>query len=86
MKCAVFDTWVDRREGGKMHFDIIVPENTTYEKVVEFGKTYLQQKGQEGQPLHPKNCVFCHTELAGADFLHSIEERGYHILEMQGCE
>lgn len=85
MKCAVFDTWVDKKDGSKMHFDIIVPENTAYERVVEFGKIYLQQKGQEGQPLSATNCVFCHTELAGKDFTESIESKGYYILEMQGC-
>lgn len=85
MKYAVYDTWVDKKEGGKMHFDIIVQENESIERVIGFGKEYLKEKKQENQPLNPKNCVFCHLELGSELITSHITEKGYHILEMQGC-
>jgi Domain of unknown function (DUF2024) len=85
MKYAVYDTWVDKKEGGKMHFDIIVPESETIEQVILFGKEYLKEKNQPNKSLNPKNCVFCHLELGSETMLKNIEETGYHILEMQGC-
>ena len=85
MKYAVYDTWIDKKEGGKMHFDIIVPEDATMDRVIEFGKVYLETKAQENQPLNTKNCVFCHLELGSDLMTNQIEEKGYFILEMQGC-
>lgn len=85
MECAVFDTWVDRKNGAKMHFDIIVSTKTTQETVLEYGRKYLEQKQEAGQPINAKNCSFCHIELANSDVEKSILEKGYFILEMQGC-
>ena len=36
MKVAVYDTHVMKNDGGTMHFDIIVPNGSSYEKVIEF--------------------------------------------------
>ena len=38
MKVAVYDTYVPRKSGGIMHFDVLVPEGLPYEKVLEFEK------------------------------------------------
>ncbi|NMJ87658.1 MAG: DUF2024 family protein, partial [Thaumarchaeota archaeon] len=37
MECAVYDTYVERKEGGVMHFDVIVEKNTSHEKAIEYG-------------------------------------------------
>ena len=85
MKVAVDDTYVPRKSGGIMHFDVVVPEGLPYEKVLEFGKAYLKGVGQEGQPLSAKECEFCHTEPASFAVDESIRAQGFHIVEMDGC-
>jgi hypothetical protein len=85
MNAAVFDTYVPKKEGGLMHFDIIVPRNTTFEKVVDFGKEYLASKSQQGQPLTPEECQFCHVEHPTPEMAAAFGEKGYFIVEMQGC-
>ena len=85
MKVAVYDSHVTTKSGGIMHFDIIVPEATSHEKVLEFGRDYLRRVGQEGQSLGTRECEFCHTEEARLPVERSIHDRGFHIVEMEGC-
>ena len=85
MKVAVFDTYVTRKNGRVMHFDIIVPTGTTEASVYEFGKSYLKKKAEEGQALDSKQCQFCHVEHLQAYMENDIKKNGYYILEMQGC-
>ena len=85
MKVAVYDTYVTKKNGGTMHFDILVSEEMSSEQALQFGKEYLQKVGQEGQPLSAKECEFCHIEQAKPAVEQSIRERGFHIVEMEGC-
>ncbi len=65
MKVAVWDTYVTRKDGRIMYFDIIVPEDLKdVDKILEYGREYLQSKGEEGQPLTTNECRFCHVEEA----------------------
>jgi hypothetical protein len=86
MTCAVFDTYVQKKTGGLMHFDIIVPANTDPAKVFTFGKQYLAERKQGGQALSTKECTFCHIEHATEEVAEAIQKQGYYILEMQGCQ
>ncbi len=87
MKVAVWDTYVLKKNGEKMHFDIIVPENIIDETIVhEMGKKYLFSKGEVGQLLSAKQCRYCHQEIASFVMEESIQEKGFYILEMEGCE
>mgnify|MGYP006353013877 FL=1 len=59
MKIAVWDTYVTRKDGKVMHFDILVNENLKDEnQIFEYGKTYLKSVMQEGQNLTSKECNF----------------------------
>ena len=63
MKVAVWDTYVSRKDGSIMHFDIIAPEDIQDPITIhQYGKEYLKTKGQEAQPLTSKECRFCHIE------------------------
>ena len=65
MKIAVWDTYVTRKDGKVMHFDILVNENLKDEnQIFEYGKTYLKSVMQEGQNLTSKECNFCHIDKA----------------------
>jgi hypothetical protein len=87
MKVAVWDTYVDKRDGSVMHFDIIAPvETDDKEQIYNYGREYLKTKGQEGQPLTSKECQFCHIEALKPEWEESIRQKGYSIVEMENCE
>lgn len=85
MECAVYDTYVNKKSGGTMHFDIIVPTEINEEEAFKFGQEYLQDKGEGGQIISSKECKFCHIERAEGNVEEAILSKGYFILEMQGC-
>lgn len=85
MKVAVYDTYVVKKDGGTMHFDVIVTKDESHERVLGFGREYLKSIGQEGQTLTTKECEFCHVESASAEIERAINQRGYYVKEMEGC-
>lgn len=83
----VWDTYVPKIDGGIMHFDIIAPvEITDTTTIYNYGKEYLKTKGQEDQPLASKQCRLCHIESLKQEWMQEIDEKGYFIIEMEGCE
>lgn len=86
MKVAVWDTYVKKKDGSVMHFDIIAPESVKDTTVIyRYGKDYLATKGQAGQPLSSKECRFCHIASLRPHWEADIHEKGYFILEMENC-
>jgi Domain of unknown function (DUF2024) len=86
MQISVWDTYVSKIDGSVMHFDIIAPSEIKDSAVIyKYGLEYLKEKGQENQPLSAKECNFCHTENVRTQWLESIEQKGYFILEMENC-
>ena len=51
MECAVYDTYVEKKDGKTMHFDVVVEATTPHEKAIEYGKQYLEKAGQAGQKM-----------------------------------
>lgn len=87
MEAAVWDTYVTKKDGKVMHFDIIVPADLKDENVIyNYGREYLQTKGQEGQPLTSKESKYCHTEKIKPQWIVDIREKGYYIYEMENCD
>jgi Domain of unknown function (DUF2024) len=87
MQVAVWDTYVIKKDGNIMHFDIIAPFDIKDEKIIHtFGKDYLLSKNQENQSLTAKECSFCHIEKATDEMVLSIQQKGYYIIEMQNCK
>lgn len=86
MQIAVWDTYVIKKNGVVMHFDIIVPHHVKDNNTIyTFGKKYLLTKNQENQPLTAKECNFCHIEKATDEMILSIQQKGYYIIEMENC-
>ncbi|TYA56328.1 DUF2024 family protein [Formosa maritima] len=86
MKVSVWDTYVQRKDGNIMHFDILVPNNITDEEIIiNFGKLYLKSKPFETGKLTSSECNFCHVEQATDDIVKNIEKLGFHIIEMEHC-
>lgn len=86
MKIAVWDTYVTKKDGSVMHFDIIAPEEIKDTVVIYgYGREYLKTKGQSGQPLTSKECRFCHTETVRPQWEAELKHKGYFIIEMENC-
>ncbi len=87
MPVAVYDTYVRRKDGTVMHFDILVPATLTNLATIHgYGHAYLHTKGQEGQPLTAEECRLCHLEQATPLVQADLDRQGYHIIEMSGCQ
>lgn len=87
MKVAVWDTYVTRKDGRIMHFDILVEDSLTDSEVVfGFGKQYLKGKNEEGQLLDTKECQFCHIEHASDAIKEQVTTYGFSIIEMENCD
>lgn len=87
MKVAVWDTYVTKKDGSVMHFDIIALEAIKDTSIIyAYGREYLKSKGQNGQPLTSKECKFCHIETLKPQWESDIKQKGYYIIEMENCE
>lgn len=87
MKVAVWDTYVAKKDGSIMHFDIIAPQEIRDTTIIYgYGKDYLKTKGQNGQALSSKECRFCHIESVKPQWDAEIKQKGYFIIEMENCE
>lgn len=83
----VWDTYVTRKDGGLMHFDILAPvEITDPNLIYKYGQQYLQTKGQKGQALAAEQCRFCHIEHLRPEWEEDMAQQGFFIIEMEGCE
>lgn len=86
MKVAVWDTYVTRKDGKIMHFDILVEENQKdAAQIFEYGKAYLKSVQQEGQNLTSNECSFCHIGNAPLAIENQILNSGYAIIELENC-
>ncbi|MCJ7637555.1 MAG: DUF2024 family protein [Nitrososphaeraceae archaeon] len=85
MQCAVYDTYVTKKDGKIMHFDVIVEASTPQEKAIEYGKEFLEQVGQGDRTMTQEECQFCHVQEAPPIVTKDIENRGYFIQKMEGC-
>lgn len=86
MNVAVWDTYVRKEDGTVMHFDILVEDlNQDQDKIMDHGRSYLESKSLSGDLLQASKCRFCHIESATEEVLASIQNDGYHIIELQNC-
>ncbi|PUZ26834.1 protein of unknown function [Chitinophaga costaii] len=85
MKVAIFDTYIPRKNGGFMHFDIITPADTSYEQALIFAQEYLRSKSQPILALTCKECKFCHLEQVVPSWKTHILRQGYYVHELKGC-
>lgn len=87
MKIAVFDTHVQRSDGRRMHFDILVPDDgKSVEKVLAFGEAYLKERHLVASPLTTQECRFCHTEFANEELARVLTAQGAAIIELENCD
>lgn len=87
MKIAVFDTYVNRPDGRRMHFDILVPDaDKQHDQVLRFGRLYLAAKGVPADTLRAEECRYCHMEQASEAVQAAVEADGFAIIELGECD
>lgn len=89
MKIAVFDTYVLRPDGRKMHFDILVRDQIPDKEVgvvLAHGRRYLAAKGVPAESLSAQECRFCHTEFSSPPVEEEISRTGFAIIELENCD
>ncbi len=83
MKVAVWDTYVTKKDGNVMHFDIIAPQMVKATGTIfKYGKAYLASKNEAEGKLDIEACQFCHIEEPSSEMLLAIQKQGFFILEM----
>lgn len=86
MKVAVWDTYVKREDGIRMHFDILVPDHISNEQTIfDYGKEYLNTKPFQTTQLTANECRLCHIAQATEEIILAIKKKGYYIIEMENC-
>jgi hypothetical protein len=86
MQVAVWDTYVTKKDGTIMHFDIIAPSEFRDEAVIfNYGREYLKTKGEAAAFLTSNECRFCHVEGIQPHWEAEIIKKGYFIYEMENC-
>ncbi|MDY7395231.1 DUF2024 family protein [Aureibaculum sp. 2210JD6-5] len=87
MEVSVWDTYVNRENGKRMHFDILVPSSLNDENIIfGYGISYLKSKPFKTGKLTANECKFCHLENAPTNVVDVISKQGYYIIEMQNCD
>nr|WKN35969.1 DUF2024 family protein [Tunicatimonas sp. TK19036] len=82
-KVGVWDTYAHKKDGSVLHFDILAPNDfNDQDKIYEFGKQYVNAKGQPEATINAARCQFCHVEETTAEITEVIAKQGYYILEM----
>ncbi|RFS22404.1 DUF2024 family protein [Chitinophaga silvatica] len=85
MEVAVFDTYVKKKDGRYLHFNIIVGKDTPFEEVLGYGNKYLQVKGVNSAGILHKDCRFCHLTAIIPNWELQIKAEGYYVHELEGC-
>jgi uncharacterized protein DUF2024 len=85
MQCAVYNTYVRKKDNRVMHIDVIVQTDTPQEKAIEYGKKYLEGVGEGDQMMTQEECQFCHIQEAPEMIEKEIVVKGYYIQQMEGC-
>lgn len=87
MKIAVFDTYVTRPDGRRMHFDILVPDAGKHiDQVLGFGRRYLAAREVPAETLTAQECRFCHIEIATDEVQQAVDRDGFAIIELANCD
>jgi len=87
VQVAVWDTYVTRHDGRIMHFDIIVPDEMKDASTIHnYGRVYLQSKGEQHAKLSTGECRFCHVQNPRPEWQTAILQDGYYIYEMENCD
>jgi hypothetical protein len=87
MQTSVYDTYVQRPDGRRMHFDILVPATLKdIETILGYGRTYLAAKGIPSAALKAEKCSYCHMQSAEPLVEAELQRTGFAILELENCE
>ncbi len=68
-----------------MHFDVILDDKDT-EKALEYAQSWLKSIGEEQAAVTQENCIYWHSAEVAGELRKQIDERGYAIYKLEGCQ
>lgn len=84
MQIHVYDTYVETKKYGTVHFDVITDKKDD-KKAIEYAKKYLASIGEGSATVTAEECQFCHSQGAPEAVEAGIKKDGYYIQKMDGC-
>ena len=85
MRTAVYDTYYTSPSGKLLHFDVLVEHGVSQDDALQHARSWLNSIGETGDRLQQEKCNYCHSENAPEAIREEIENRGFYILQMEGC-
>jgi hypothetical protein len=85
MYINVFDTHVHTRDGRYLHFDVFTDSNDLAQ-ARHYAQQFLKQNNIEEDNISQSSCAFCHSESSSPEVEQAIDQTGYYIFKMQGCQ
>ncbi len=85
MKIDVYDTYAQDTEGKKIHFDVLVESKTSKEQAYQYALEFIKSIGSNNISLQQNMCNFCHSALSDNSTEAEIKQKGYSIIQMEGC-
>jgi hypothetical protein len=84
MDINVYDTYVTKKDGTTMHFDVFMPVKDG-KKAIESAKKFVESVGEKDAKVTSDQCGFCHVQKATPKQEQEIKKNGYAIVKMDGC-
>ena len=85
MKVAIWDIHAIKKDGGIIHFEIIVPNDIKNVALVyEYYRGFFKTKKLRIKLSSVEYCIH-HREVAASEIISVIKEKGYYIIEKEGC-
>ena len=86
MKIAVWDIHAIKKDGSIIHFEIIVPADVkSITTIFNYCTKFFITKGMGKEPLSSVEYKIHHREAATTKIMSVIKEKGYCIIEKEGC-
>lgn len=85
MQIHVYDTYVAAKAGHTMHFDVFTAVQDD-QKAIAYAKQWLASIGEGDAVVSSEECRFCHSQSAPDHVVAAINQHGYFIYKMEGCE
>jgi len=87
MKITVWDIHAIKKDGGVVHFEIIVPADVkSITTIFRYCTKFFITKGMGKEPMSSVEYKIHQREAAPTKIMSVIKEKGYCIIEKEGCD
>ena len=85
MKVAIWDIHAIKKDGSVIHFEIIIPGDVkNINLVYSYYREFFKPKKLRIKLSSIEYCIH-HREVANKEIISLIKEKGYYLIEKEGC-